>query len=346
MPWSSGWLIAGVDVVVDEANVQGRDRFMVSERWGVRDTTANWSTHVYPSLEAFRQSVVGDIAARANEDYGTTGAHQCARMISEHSSRWMTVEEEERFREEFEKVYSHAGKIDSVCGGGGQKLINDDMMFSAWEKLGPLFPRLPLFRVRTDVEGESGKMPPRTGAYVAQDDPNATLQFGWTGNSDGRLGRAITFNDLGLKALSLLGRPALWADDNKITAFVSEAFRRGEMTERGSLYDPGDENDPRWAPGILSENVYTHRPCKWYFVEMIDGEYEDETDTAEPETVTATHHPNVPAGQPCPEAGWWFTPAEPDSRRWFKQGEAMPSVGGDYGQTFWQWSPDQSAPAS
>ncbi|NMF87882.1 hypothetical protein [Aromatoleum petrolei] len=54
--------------------------------------------------------------------------------------------------------------------------------------------------------------------------------------------------------------------------------------------------------------------------------------------------PNVPAGQPCPEAGWWFTPAQANSRRWFKQGEIMPALGGDYGNTFWQWSPDQSAP--
>ena len=54
--------------------------------------------------------------------------------------------------------------------------------------------------------------------------------------------------------------------------------------------------------------------------------------------------PNVPAGQTCPEAGWWFTPAQTNSRRYFKQGEAMPSLGGDYGLTFWQWSSDQSAP--
>jgi hypothetical protein len=53
---------------------------------------------------------------------------------------------------------------------------------------------------------------------------------------------------------------------------------------------------------------------------------------------------NVPADQPCPEAGWWFTPAQANSRRYFKQGETMPSVGGDYGDTFWQWSPDQSVP--
>lgn len=55
-------------------------------------------------------------------------------------------------------------------------------------------------------------------------------------------------------------------------------------------------------------------------------------------------HPNVPANQPCPESGWWFTPAKADSRRYFKQGDIMPSLGGDYGQTFWQWASDQSVP--
>lgn len=59
---------------------------------------------------------------------------------------------------------------------------------------------------------------------------------------------------------------------------------------------------------------------------------------------TTTTRLNVPAGQPCPEGGWWFTPAQANSRRYFKQGETMPSLGGDYGLTFWQWSPDQSAP--
>lgn len=53
---------------------------------------------------------------------------------------------------------------------------------------------------------------------------------------------------------------------------------------------------------------------------------------------------NVPANSHCPEAGWWFTPAQAGSRRHFKAGENMPSVGGDYGLTFWQWSPDQLAP--
>lgn len=54
--------------------------------------------------------------------------------------------------------------------------------------------------------------------------------------------------------------------------------------------------------------------------------------------------PNVPAGQPCPEAGWRFTPAQANSRRYFTQGEVMPSLGRDYGEAYWQWSPDQAVP--
>ncbi|KAB2923570.1 MAG: DUF3396 domain-containing protein [Dechloromonas sp.] len=58
----------------------------------------------------------------------------------------------------------------------------------------------------------------------------------------------------------------------------------------------------------------------------------------------AIRRSNVPANHPCPETGWWFTPAQANSRRYFKQDDIMPSVGGDYGDTFWQWSPDQSPP--
>ncbi len=47
------------------------------------------------------------------------------------------------------------------------------------------------------------------------------------------------------------------------------------------------------------------------------------------------------AGQPCPKEGWWFTPARSDSRRLLKVGEIMPSLGGDYGATIWQWDERQ-----
>ncbi len=42
-------------------------------------------------------------------------------------------------------------------------------------------------------------------------------------------------------------------------------------------------------------------------------------------------------GKPCPREGYWMTPARADSRRLFRVNEVMPSVGGDYGVTIWQW---------
>lgn len=60
--------------------------------------------------------------------------------------------------------------------------------------------------------------------------------------------------------------------------------------------------------------------------------------------IHAQPHQSVPAGQPCPKTGWWFTPAKAGSRRYFKAGDTMPRMGGDYGETHWQWAPDQSTP--
>ncbi|MCX9158028.1 hypothetical protein OPU71_18035 [Niveibacterium sp. 24ML] len=48
------------------------------------------------------------------------------------------------------------------------------------------------------------------------------------------------------------------------------------------------------------------------------------------------------AGQPCPQAGWWSTPAKVESRRHLNQGEVMPDLDSDYGATIWQWDVDQS----
>lgn len=47
------------------------------------------------------------------------------------------------------------------------------------------------------------------------------------------------------------------------------------------------------------------------------------------------------AGRPCPREGFWFTPAQMGSGRYFKAGEQMPETGGDYGATIWQWDQNQ-----
>jgi hypothetical protein len=53
-------------------------------------------------------------------------------------------------------------------------------------------------------------------------------------------------------------------------------------------------------------------------------------------------HGRCEAGQPCPREGFWFTPAQVGSRRFFKAGEVLPEFKSDYGLTIWQWDPNQS----
>jgi hypothetical protein len=334
-------LIKGADVNLELAKRQGRDALLTNERWGVRDTSANWSTYVFPALEDFRKSTIGDIAARAIDDYGNTGANQCAHMIDEHSSLWMTPEEEEQFKKQFEAVYHYAQFIDFAAGAGGRRSqLNDrSIALSYWPEHAHLFPRLPKFRVRTDAEAVTGKRPVRTGVYVSQDDPYGTLQFAWTGNDDGVLGEAETLNDFGRQVAAAVGRDALWVDGKKMAAFATEAVKRGELAIR-SPYQPGEERDPEEAPWIVSKASFTTRPCKWYFVEKVEGEFDDE-DQSTTSPAAAAVRLRCEAGQPCPREGWWFTPARMNSRRLFKAGELMPDLKSDWGATIWQWDEQQ-----
>jgi hypothetical protein len=54
----------------------------------------------------------------------------------------------------------------------------------------------------------------------------------------------------------------------------------------------------------------------------------------------AVNRPNVPGGNPCPEAGWWQTPAKAGSLHYFEAGEIMPVIeASQWGETYWHWSP-------
>ncbi|MDR2188730.1 MAG: hypothetical protein LBE62_11905 [Azonexus sp.] len=335
-------LIAGADVLLDVAKSQGRDALLTNERWGVRDTSANWSTYGYPALADFRKSTIWHIAARTNEIYGATGTNQCAHMMSEISSRWMTPDEEDAFGEQCGAVFSYGYRIDDAVGAGGQRTLKDSSMVGFWQEYAGRFPRLPKFRVRTDVVGKTDKRPPRTGVYVPQDDPYGTLQFAWTGDSEGALGEVQTFNDAGLAAVKAIGRDALWLDEPKMMAYVIEALKQKRLQPKRGI-DWKDVDDLIAARLVLRPQVFTERSCKWYFVEMIDGEFDDATED-EVNMTESVGRPNVPAGQPCPESGWWFTPAKTGSRRYFKAKEIMPDFNSKYGSTIWQWDIDQSNP--
>lgn len=43
------------------------------------------------------------------------------------------------------------------------------------------------------------------------------------------------------------------------------------------------------------------------------------------------------ANEKCPKTGYWYTVAKPNSRVYFKQGDAFPQLVTDWGRVYWSW---------
>ena len=194
--------------------------------------------------------------------------------------------------------------------------------------------------MRTDVTAESSKVPPRTGVYVSSDEPNAALQFAWIGGHGRKLRLASTFNEIGLDALQQVGRKDLWFDQAKMLAFV-QSQKYAPLLAPEVMID-GKPN-PCLAPSAVARSAFTDIPSNWYFVEIVNDEFEDIAVVSEDDSraINTHEHLRVEGGHACVRAGYWFTPAKAGSRRYFKDGEIMPAFGTDYGVTFWQWDENQ-----
>ena len=272
-------LLGEADTLVDTATTQGRDRLLEDPQWGHRHTVDNWANSgAWGALQDLKKAVEYLVAMRPFEVYGDTGVYDTARMLGEYSTAWMTPDEEAKFKDDFEALYRFASRMDKVLS---DKHLDYLKYYLWWTEFSHLFPSLPRLRVRTDVEGVSGKVPPRTGVYVAQDDPNAGLQFGWTGSDQGHydaLPDAETLNTLGLEALQYVGRENLWFNKAKMDEFCMLPQHRGVLTF-------GNPPKPDWME--LGSKGFTSRPCKWYYVELIDGEWDDEENDAVPDGAQA-----------------------------------------------------------
>ncbi|HRL21529.1 MAG TPA: hypothetical protein PLP85_07160 [Alcaligenes sp.] len=315
-------------------------------RWDPTDTSAHFSTYAFPALLDFQQGVAADIASRASDQYGLSGAYQCARMLSEygHSMLWATREQEDAFQEKFARIYSYADNADGILRRFPTR--NDFSYWNLWNEYKHLFPRLPRFKIRTDIEGHSGSVPPRTGLYVPQTDPYGALQFAWT-RGYGELGPVCTLNEFGHQALQAVGRHGLWDDEQGLFAFALEHLHLG--IQKDDLFQVRSNlPDFSTVPLAVSRLSIEEQPCSWYFVELIDGEFEehDGTYTQASSSINVTAHPpSILAGQPCPRSGWWFTPAKNNSRTRFDEGDVMPDIPGNhYGSVIWQWDSHQDSP--
>ena len=329
-----------IDPLINLARAQGRDAVLRDARWGDRNTVQNWSNSAWPFLSDFRQSLTRDIALRTMEHYEITGANECLRGLNEFSMNWATPDEEEKIQAVLQEISRYARNIDYTLSNRPSSPWDDYGFAYNYPEFSAQFPRIPKFRVRTDVTAESFKIPPRTGVYVSSDDPNAALQFAWTGGRAHKLRPASTFNEIGLDALQQVGRKDLWFDQGKMLAFI-QSQKYAHLLAREVVID--GRPDPYLAPSAVARFAFTDIPSNWYFVEIINDEFEDIAVVSEDDSRTTSTHERlrVEGGHACVRAGYWFTPAKPGSRRYFKDGEMMPAFGTDYGVTFWQWDEDQ-----
>jgi len=330
-------LLAMTDQMLDERlHLDTAGRALAG--WSSQSTASHFSTYAYPALMEFRECVVEDIALRSIERYRGAGEHQCARMLDEYACQmiWATPDQERLFRETAEQVFRYASELSDIVAR--PPVENDFSFWLLWNKRVIDSHRIPKFRVRTDCVVQTNQVPPRTGIYVAKDDPMASLQFAWTGGH-GELCPARVLNEVGRTVLKQLGREGLWGNTEALYRFL-DANRH--LDPKGWPYIQA--HMVKSAQSLIAGKSFDRQNCEWYFVERVADEFED-IDGSYAGTDRPDVRPDrVAAGKRVPVAGWWYTPAQ-GSRRFFKEGDVFPAINSDWGDTFWIWAADQTPPA-
>ena len=324
------------DAVLDKSRTEGRDKFLRDARWGDRDTSENWSNNAWSFLADFGLSVMKDMVNRQSQIYSITGANQCARGMAEFSMQWMTSTEQKKFDEMLESVVRYAMYIDNTMNTFQRDGRWDDFGFQlTWVEHASQFTNFPKFRICENIIGETGKVPPKTGVYISADYPDGTLQFAWNGNEHGKLRECSIFNNLGKKALAAVGRSKLWLDGNAMLEFVQKNPNSPELLEDSYF---AKSHTSVLAPSLVARNAFTSAPSKWFYVELVEGEFES-VDT-EPDQPPALSQRRFESGEICEVGGFYFTPAS-GSRRRFQAGDLFPGLDSVYGKTIWQWDEQQ-----
>jgi hypothetical protein len=330
-------IVGEVDPLLDLAREQGRDFLLTDPRWGTRNTVENWANNAWPFLKELQSSLAQDIAARALERYEKTAANECFRGMSEYSMQWAVADEEQRFQDAVRTISDYANKIDKTLDAYHNSRWTDAGFAKVFVKFALEHSTIPCFKIRTDITGESGKTPRRTGVYICQDDPNAALQFAWTGNGGGKLRPAKTFSEIGRAALQAIGRDDLWINDQKMFEFATSG--KYDALFRSTIYLLGQEHRD-FASLAVSKEAFIDQPCKWYFVETLNGEFEN-LNALPMSTPDSDILERIFGGETCKKTGFYFTPSHPDSRQRLVEGAVVPNYQSQYGQTIWQWDPRQ-----
>jgi hypothetical protein len=333
-----GDLVSGyVDPLLEAARAQGRDKVLVSEVWGERNTSSNWGNNAWPFLKDLQVSLAKDIALRTSGKYRRTSVNESLRGVAEYSTDWATPGEERLLQLALASISEYAARYDKSVDVY-QNRWNDYHFAYVYPMFARVMPKTPKFQVREEFSADTGEVPKRTGVYVALDDPHASLQFVWSGTEGIKLRMANTFNEIGLAALAAVGRKSLWFDEEKMFAFATA--EPDSKLFHDSVY-LCDEPYPSLAPEAVAASSFMSKPCRWALVDIVPDEFE-ELDLSVESAIAQSHVPNrVAAGDRFVEAGYYFAPAAPGSRRFFSLEEIAPDVNSSYGKTFWQWDVDQ-----
>lgn len=208
-----------------------------------------------------------DIAGRMFGEYRPTATDECLRAAEQSWMTWMGDAEEARYEATLKLINHYAGPIDNTLCHPQNRWDDYGFMYHYPGFLAD-HPARPVFRIRSDIVGETGKPPPATGVYVSVDDPQAALQFAWSGKSGCLLRPANTFNALGLDALPHVGGAGLWSDESGIFEFATRSgFKnvlRPPLEVLGTVY-------PEFAPSAVARAAFEQRPSSWYLVEQLDA---------------------------------------------------------------------------
>lgn len=333
------YLLDGVlDPALDLASEQGRDAVLADPRWGNRNTSQNWSNNAWPILKDLQSSLARDIGMRAFGTFAVTSAGSTLRGVDEYSMAWATDAEEEHYLAATSAITRHATLIDLTLDPYPDPRWNDFAYAAAFPQFLTECQEIPSFRINFDIILDTGSIPDRTGVYVSAEDPDAALQFVWSGSNPCPLRTAATFNELGKHALELVGRSKLWFDEDAMLQFATRTEYRAVFEDR-IMYD--GRLDPELAPSAVALESFTCRPSKWYLVEIV-AEYGEPAHLTWSLNRTSEVVLRLEGGESCPEAGHYFSPAQLDSRRHFEVGDEMPKLDGEYGHTIWQWDPNQT----
>lgn len=332
-------LISGfVDPLLETAKAQGRDQVLISEIWGDRNTSRNWENNAWPFLKDLQLSLVRDIALRAAGKYRRTSVNESLRGVAEYSTDWTTPAEERILQLALATISAYASSYDDSVNVYENRW--DDYCFAyVYPAFASLKLRTPKFEVRKECNADTGEVAERTGVYVALDDPYASLQFVWSGAEGVKLRVANTFNEIGLAALSSVGRKSLWFDEGKMFAFATAEPNDRQFHD---LVYSCDEPNPRLAPSAVARSAFMSKPCRWALVDIVPDEFEEFDLTAEPEAVQATVSSRVEAGDRIVLEGYYITPSAPGTRQYFSPGDQAPVLNSSYGKTIWQRDLDQS----